>query len=86
MIETKKKLPDGIYRIPFENIYSNKLAFDIDKYTIHIELNNDIDIDNYNVKFYGLYDYKMNLIIDTINTINFKFSSNNHMQIYNIYQ
>ena len=74
-----KKLPKGVYRIPFENIYSNGLIFDnSNEYTVCIEANNDINIDNYNVQFYGLYNYTMNFITDDINKeCSVNFTSNN---------
>ena len=83
---SQKKLPKAVYRIPFENIYSNGLVFDnFNEYTVCIQVNNDINIDNYNVQFYGLYDYKMNLITDNINNGCKIISTNNDMVIYKIY-
>lgn len=79
-----KKLPDGVYRIPFENINSNKLNFY--EYTVNIELDNDIMIDNYNVEFYGLYDFKMNILNNNMNILKFKSNINmDKFSIFNIY-
>jgi hypothetical protein len=82
---SQKKLSEGFYRIPFKNIYSNGLVMDdFAEYTIVIELDESINITNYDIQFYGLYDYKMNLITDTKNN-NCKFNSSTNMQYCRMY-
>jgi hypothetical protein len=83
---SNKKFSEGFYRIPFENIYSNKLVMNenLNIYTVIIKPDKNIDFTNHTIHFYGLYDYKINLITDNKNS-HFKFRSYYDMQNFKIY-